>query len=111
MMGHTPDKVVRFMFTAYEKISADLKLRLRNDNLTQTSFFAGIVKLYLENDIDMMKVIYKVKENAKVMGKRKLSRAVAKLRREKSRLSTIVIEAQTKQKRAEKARSAEAATV
>ena len=75
MMGHTPDKVVRFMFTAYEKISADLKLRLRNDNLTQTSFFAGIVKLYLENDIDMMKVIYKVKENAKVMGKRKLSRA------------------------------------
>ena len=45
--------------------------------------------------------------------KRKLSRAVSKLklRREKSRLSTIVIEAQTKQKRAEKARSAEAATV
>lgn len=63
------------MFTAYEKVSADLKLRLRNDNLTQTSFFAGIVKLYLENDPDMMRVIYKTKQNAKVMGKRKLNRA------------------------------------
>lgn len=75
MKGHTPSKVVRFIFTAYEKVSADLKLRLRNDNLTQTSFFAGIVKLYLENDPDMIKVIYKVKDNAKVMGKRKLNRA------------------------------------
>ena len=75
MKDHTPNKVVRFMFTAYEKISADLKLRLRYDNLTQTSFFAGIVKLYLENDPDMIKVIYKVKEHAQVMGKRKLNRA------------------------------------
>lgn len=75
MKDHTPKKVVRFMFTAYEKVSADLKLRLRNDNLTQTSFFAGIVKLYLENDPDMMRVIYKTKQNAKVMGKRKLNRA------------------------------------
>ena len=75
MKDHSPKKVVRFMFTAYEKVSADLKLRLRNDNLTQTSFFAGIVKLYLENDPDMMRVIYKTKQNAKVMGKRKLNRA------------------------------------
>ena len=75
MKGHTPNKVVRFVFTAYEKISADLKLRLRYDNLTQTSFFAGIVKLYLDNDPDMIKVIYKVKEHARVMGKTKLKRS------------------------------------
>ena len=62
-------------FSAYEKTSADIKLRIRNDNLTQVSWFAGIAKLYLENDPDMLKVIYKVKDNAKSMGKKKLNRA------------------------------------
>ena len=52
-----------------------MKLRLRYDNLSQTKFFAGIVKLYLENDPDMMNVIYKVKENARVMGRKKLNRS------------------------------------
>ena len=75
MKEHTPQKVVVVAFSAYEKTSADLKLKIRNDNLTQVSWFAGIAKLYLENDPDMLKVIYKVKENAKVMGKRKLNRA------------------------------------
>ena len=62
-------------FSAYEKTSADIKLRIRNDNLTQVSWFAGIAKLYLENDPDMLKVIYKVKDSAKSMGKKKLNRA------------------------------------
>ncbi len=52
-----------------------MKLKIRNDNLTQVSWFAGMAKLYLENDPDMLKVMYKVKENAKAMGKRKLNRA------------------------------------
>ena len=34
-----------------------------------------MAKLYLENDPDMLKVVYKVKENAQVMGKKKLNRA------------------------------------
>tara|TARA_R100000005_G_C4996141_1_gene202984 strand:+ start:650 stop:985 length:336 start_codon:yes stop_codon:yes gene_type:complete len=75
MKDHRPQKLVRFVFTAYEKVSADLKLRLRYDNLSQTKFFAGIVKLYLENDPDMMKVIFKVKEHAKCMGNKKLNRS------------------------------------
>ena len=70
-----PHKTVKFTFTAYEKISADLKLRLRNDNLTQTSFFAGLVRLYLDNDPDMMNVLYKIKQNAKVMGIKKLNKS------------------------------------
>lgn len=77
MKNHAPDKVVKFVFTTYEKLSANLKLRLRYDNLTQTSFFAGIVKLYLENDSDMMKVIYKIKQNAQAMGRKKLNRSEA----------------------------------
>lgn len=75
MKEHQPQKVVVVSFSAYEKTSADLKLKIRNDNLTQVSWFAGIAKLYLENDPDMLKVIYKIKENAKVMGKKKLNRA------------------------------------
>jgi len=75
MKEHQPKKVVVMSFSAYEKTSADIKLRIRNDNLTQVSWFAGIAKLYLENDPDMLKVMYKVKENAAVMGKKKLNRA------------------------------------
>lgn len=75
MKEHEPQKVVAITFSAYEKTSVDMKLKIRNDNLTQVSWFAGIAKLYLENDPDMLKVIYKVKENAKAMGKRKLNRA------------------------------------
>jgi hypothetical protein len=75
MKEHEPQKVVTITFSAYEKTSVDMKLKIRNDNLTQVSWFAGIAKLYLENDPDMLKVIYKVKENAKAMGKRKLNRA------------------------------------
>ena len=76
MKEHKPEKVVKFVFHAYEKISADLKLRLRYDNLSQTRFFAGIVKLYLDNDPDMVNVMYKVKQNAQSMGKRKLKRTI-----------------------------------
>ena len=76
MKDHNPNKVVKFVFHAYEKISADLKLRLRYDNLSQTRFFAGIVRLYLDNDPDMVKVMSKVKENAKSMGGQKLRRTV-----------------------------------
>lgn len=76
MKNHDPKKIVRFVFSVFEKTSADLKLRLRYDNLSQTRFFAGIVKLYLENDPDMVKVMHKVKENAKSMGKQKLRRTI-----------------------------------
>jgi hypothetical protein len=75
MKEHRPEKVVQFVFSVYEKTSADLKLKIRNDNLTQVSWFAGIAKLYLENDPDMLKVMYKVKQTAAAMGKRKLNRA------------------------------------
>ena len=81
MKEHKPDKVVKFVFRAYEKVSADLKLRLRYDNLSQTRFFAGIVKLYLDNDPDMVKVMLKVKQNAMAMGKQKLKRTTKDIRK------------------------------
>ncbi len=81
MKEHSPEKVVKFVFSVYEKVSADLKLRLRYDNLSQVRFFAGIVKLYLDNDPDMMRVMYKVKQNAQVMGKQKLSRTLKEIQK------------------------------
>lgn len=81
MKEHHPDKVVKFIFSVYEKLSADLKIRLRYDNLSQTKFFAGIVKLYLENDEDMMKVMYKIKQHAASMGKNKLNRTMKDINR------------------------------
>ena len=75
MKEHQPQKGVQFVFSVYEKTSADLKLRIRNDNLTQTSWFAGMAKLYLENDPDMVRIIYKIKQQARTMGKKKLNRA------------------------------------
>jgi hypothetical protein len=74
MKEHQPKKVVVMSFSAYEKTSADIKLRIRNDNLTQVSWFAGVAKLYLENDPDMLRVVHKVKQSVKAMGKKKLNR-------------------------------------
>ena len=91
MKEHQPNKVVKFVFSAYEKLSADLKIRLRYDNLSQTKFFAGIVKLYLENDEDMVKVIYKVKQNAAVMGSKKLNRTKKEIEKGKEIMEQLGI--------------------
>ena len=69
-----PRKIVSFTFRLLEKVSADLKLRLRYDNLSQSKFMSGITELYLEKDPDMLTVIEKVKQRKRVMGKQKLKR-------------------------------------
>ena len=69
-----PRKIVSFTFRLLEKVSADLKLRLRYDNLSQSKFMSGITELYLEKDPDMLAVIEKVKQRKRVMGKQKLKR-------------------------------------
>ena len=91
MKSHDPKKIVRFVFSTFEKTSADLKLRLRYDNLSQVKFFAGIVKLYLENDPDMMNVMYKVKENAQSMGKQKLRKTMKDLEKGKDTMEQLGI--------------------
>ncbi len=92
-----PNKIVKFVFSVYEKTSADLKIRLRYDNLSQTKFFAGIVKLYLENDQDMMTVIEKVKQNYNSMGKQKLKRTRQDLEKGKEVLENLGITESDKQ--------------
>ena len=97
MKNHDPKKIVRFVFSVFEKTSADLKLRLRYDNLSQTMFFAGIVKLYLENDPDMVKVMYKIKQNAQVMGRKKLDRTIKDIKKGKDIMEQLGITDSDKQ--------------
>ena len=66
--------LVSLVFRIEEKLSADFKLRLRYDNISQAKFFAGLADLYLKNDPDMLKVLEKIKQNNKAMGAQKLRR-------------------------------------
>jgi|TARA_B100001094_G_scaffold327093_1_gene384517 hypothetical protein len=50
---------------------ARMIVRLRYDRLTQGNFFRGLVKLYVENDLDMMRAIEKIKLEKSTMGKKK----------------------------------------
>lgn len=69
-----PGKIVSFTFRLLEKVSADLKLRLRYDNLSQSKFMSGLAELYLQKDPDMLRVVEKIKQKKRVMGKQKLKR-------------------------------------
>ena len=69
-----PRKIVSFTFRLFERVSADLKLRLRYDNLSQSKFMTGIAELYLQKDPDMLCVVEKIKQKKRVMGKQKLKR-------------------------------------
>ena len=70
-----PKKNVTFVFYCYEKESADLKIRLRYDGLKQSEFFRTILKMYVSQDPLMLKVVEKIKEDQKVMGKRRMKNA------------------------------------
>lgn len=50
---------------------ARMIVRLRYDRLTQGNFFRGLVKLYVNNDLDMARVVEKIKLENSTMGKRK----------------------------------------
>jgi hypothetical protein len=55
---------------------ARMLVRLRYDKLTQGNFFRGLVELYVENDLDMAKVIEKVKTVKTPMGVKKRKQTI-----------------------------------
>lgn len=55
---------------------ARMIVRLRYDRLTQGKFFRGLVKLYIEKDLDMIRVIDKIKEEKTTMGKQKRKNSI-----------------------------------
>ena len=68
------DKKVSFVFYCHEWESANLKIRLRYDNLKQSDFFRSLLKMYISNDPLMTPIVEKIKQEKKVMGKQKLKR-------------------------------------
>ena len=67
-----PEKNVKFVFQCYEKESADLKIRLRYDGLTQSNFFRSLLRMYISQDPTMLSVVEKIKRDQKIMGERKI---------------------------------------
>ena len=67
-----PEKNVTFVFYCYEKESADLKIRLRYDGLKQSEFFRTLLKMYVSQDPLMLQIVERIKQNQKVMGKKRL---------------------------------------
>lgn len=55
---------------------ARMIVRLRYDRLTQGKFFRGLVRLYVEKDLDMIRVIDKIKEEKTTMGKQKRKNSI-----------------------------------
>lgn len=67
-----PKKNVTFVFYCYEKESADLKIRLRYDGLQQSEFFRTLLKMYVAQDPLMLQIVERIKQDQRVMGKKRL---------------------------------------
>ena len=58
---------------------ARMIVRLRYDRLTQGNFFRGLVKLYVNNDLDMARAVEKIKLENSTMGKRKRQNSIKEI--------------------------------
>ena len=76
-----PKKDVTFVFYCYEHESAQLKIRLRHDGLTQSEFFRTLLKMYITKDPTMTQVVDKIKERQNTMGKQKRRKSTAMIAR------------------------------
>tara|TARA_S200000501_G_C20754860_1_gene713377 strand:+ start:344 stop:655 length:312 start_codon:yes stop_codon:yes gene_type:complete len=61
----------KIVFLDNDEQHARMIVRLRYDRLTQGNFFRGLVKLYVDSDLDMARVIEKIKLEKSTMGKKK----------------------------------------
>ena len=64
------------VFTDDDDQHARMILRLRYDRLTQGNFFRGIVEMYVNNDLDMAKIVQKIKQSKSTIGKKLSSNAM-----------------------------------
>ena len=69
-----PDKITQLTFSCFMMDSADLKLRLRYDGMSQSHFLRTLVSMYVSKDPLMLQIVEKIKLDQKVMGKKKISR-------------------------------------
>ena len=83
--GHNRKKVV---FYSTDKAHADMKIRLKYDGLTQSSFFRGVVEGYINKDPAISDFIDRLKEGLSMQG--------ASRRQQSSRLTQQGTEAASK---------------
>jgi len=67
------DKKVTFTFKCLERQSVELKIRLKHDNLQQTTFFQSLLEMYIRQDPLMVSIVDKIKSEKKLMGKHRRS--------------------------------------
>ena len=67
------EKEVTFTFKCLERQSVELKIRLKYDNLQQTTFFQSLLEMYIRQDPLMVDIVDKIKEEKNLMGKRRRS--------------------------------------
>ena len=61
----------KIVFESTDEHHARMLIRLRYDSLTQGDFFRGIVRLYIDNDENLLYAVDKIKETKSTMGKKK----------------------------------------
>ena len=69
-----PNKSTKFVFYCYEKESADLKIRLRYDGLTQSEFFRTLLIKYISKDPTMLQIVEHIKQEKTSMGRKRLNK-------------------------------------
>ena len=86
-----PDKNVTFVFYCYEKESADLKIRLRYDGLKQSEFFRTLLKMYVSQDPLMLQIVERIKQQQKIMGKKRIQNTKADYKKSETMLKDLGI--------------------
>jgi hypothetical protein len=63
-----PKSRKKFMFYDTSKRQADLRVRLRFDNMNQSEFFRAMITGYLEKDQDLLNYLDKYKQRYSIQG-------------------------------------------
>ena len=71
--------IKKVFFEEDDNQHARMLIRLRYDRLTQGNFFRGLVEMYVKSDLDMVKVIEKIKVEKSTMGKIKRRRSTKEI--------------------------------
>ena len=82
---------VKLVFKCQEKESADLKIRLRHDGLQQGQFFRAIMRMYNSQHPLMISLVAQIKEESKVMGKRRVRLSNSDLKKGRNLLEDLGI--------------------
>lgn len=82
---------VKIVVSCLEKESADLKIRLKYDGISQSLFFRSIMKLYVNNDEEVLSIVRRIKEENKIMAKQKIKKSILEIEKGEQLLADLGI--------------------